>query len=209
MRERRVDDDGPDRDERDERAEAHPISGRSADQGGGEDGEHQLKGHEGQRRNGQVHPRHSDLSVGQTGHIKPADQAAEGVVVESERVTHQYPGHRDNSDRHKALHDHAERMLRPDQTRVEEREARGHQQHQRGAHDDPGGVSGVDPCGFGQEEVHRGHFSRAVARISSSAALPRSDYWLLAPRCLDSPQGVTTTATVHLGQSSRVMAEYT
>ena len=83
-----------------------------------------------------------------------AEQAATRIGVERERVPRDDPRDGDDRDRHEAMHDHRQRMLRPDHAGVEEREPRRHQQDERRADDDPRRVSGVDRWGRGQE-VHR------------------------------------------------------
>ena len=65
--------------------------------------------------------------------------------AEGERVADQDPEHAHHARRHQALHEQRERVLRPHQAGVEQRQpGQGHHQHQRAAGEQPRGVARVE-----------------------------------------------------------------
>ena len=64
------------------------------------------------------------------------------ALGEREAVGDERPQDPDEPERHVAHHHGIERILRPDQATVKERQGRRHEEHQRGRHEHPGGVGG-------------------------------------------------------------------
>ena len=65
------------------------------------------------------------------------------VVAECDRVAVKHPQHRHHAHRADAHHEHVEHASGADHAAVEERQSRGHQQHQRGTCQHPGGIAGI------------------------------------------------------------------
>ena len=65
------------------------------------------------------------------GEVQVADEAVAGAEGEGE--AHQHPDDADDGDGDVVLHEHAEGVLRADHAAVEERQAGGHEQHERAA----------------------------------------------------------------------------
>jgi hypothetical protein len=135
MRDRRVHEERPQRDEREIRSEPHPLDHGPRDQGCGDDGKGALVRHEedvGDR------PLRLDPDATQEQVRHPTEERVsfgEGETIGGERP---YDAHQAQGG--EAHHHGIERVLGPDQTAVEEREGRCHQQHQRGGHQHPGGI---------------------------------------------------------------------
>ena len=142
---RGVDEGRPGDGEQHEGLEALALGEGAGDQGRGDDGEHHLEGHEGEMRN------RGGVDVGRlAGHalegqpVEAADEAEPGVRPEGEGVAPQDPGDAHESEDEEAVHDRAEHVLAADEAAVEEGEPRRHEHDERSAHQDPGGVAGVD-----------------------------------------------------------------
>ena len=86
--------------------------------------------------------RHQALEAEEVERV--AEQAGADVVAEGHRVAVEHPEDADQRQRAEAHHHHVQDALGADHAAVEERQAWGHQQHERGAGEDPGGVAGVD-----------------------------------------------------------------
>ena len=135
VRDRGVDDEAPQRDEREVGPEAHPLDDRARHQGGGDDRERALVGHEQEVRDRalrlEAHP-------GQAGLREPAHEGR--ALGEGEAVAEERPGHADEAQRGDAHHHGVEGVLGAHEAPVEERQRRRHQQHQRGRNEHPGRV---------------------------------------------------------------------
>ena len=160
---REVDERHPQAREQQPAAELDAVGHRAGDQRDGDDREHQLEGDE-HRRGQREHQRDVDRGgrfdtgtrIGDDfGSRVSADEALEAeelrrvaeqiadVVAESKRVAVQHPQHRHHTHGADAHHDHVEHALGANHAAVEERQARGHQQHHRGACQHPCCVTGV------------------------------------------------------------------
>ena len=106
-------------------------------------------------------------------------------VPEKPGVAEQQPGHCDQRDRDEAHHDHVEHAGGADHAAVEDGQARGHQQHQSGAGEQPGGGGGIDTLAratpndpdenVGSAFQSRGKGVSGMFRVA--AGLPRSHRW--------------------------------
>jgi hypothetical protein len=142
-----VRDDGIDR-HRPDGHEHHPggelgaVGDGATDQGRGDDREGQLERGIQQFRNLPVqgvrayaaHPRVR----------QPAYEAAGAAVGERQAVAHQQPCDCHQGDGDEAHHDHVEYAGGAHHAAVEDRQAGRHQQHERGAGQQPGGRGGID-----------------------------------------------------------------
>ena len=139
VRHRGVHQQGPERDEGDVGTEPHPLHHGTRDQRRGDDGEGGLVGHE-------QHVGNGALCLGADALQPEVGEAAEerASVAEGQAVCRKRPGDPDDAQRHEAHHHGVERVLVPHQAAIEERERRGHEQHQRGGDQHPGGVGGID-----------------------------------------------------------------
>ena len=63
---------------------------------------------------------------------------------ERQRVAVEDPHHRHERDRAQRMHDRGEDVLLADHASVEERQRRRHEEDERGADEEPSGVTGVD-----------------------------------------------------------------
>jgi hypothetical protein len=140
---RRVDEQRPQRGEDHERPEPHAVGQRAADEGRGDDGEHQLEGHEQQRRDVQRQSRDRLAHVRETGEAEAAEESAPDIGAEGDRVAEHHPDNGDDRDADVVLHEHGQDALGPHHPRVEEGQAGGHEQNKSGAHKHPGCVAGV------------------------------------------------------------------
>ena len=116
-------------------------------------------------------------------------QPAADVVAERERVAVEHPQHADDAECCRSHHHHVEDALGADHAAVEERQARGHEQHERGAGQDPGGVAvswvsrGFLLRGPGSvQEVGRGGLPSDAPKVSGVYPSLRSGYGLVTWR---------------------------
>ncbi len=135
VRDRGVDDEAPQRDEGEVGPEAHPLDDRARHQGGGDDRERALVGHEEEVRDRalrlETHP----------GEQRLREPTHEGRALgEGEAVAEERPGHADEAQGGDAHHHGVEGVLGAHEAAVEERQRRRHQQHQRGRNEHPGRV---------------------------------------------------------------------
>ncbi len=146
VRNREVDNGDPHRDEDGPGTELGPVRDRSRDERGRDHREHQLERREDEDRDRVLPTVDRDLveHVAQTDSAEVADEAVGVFVAERQREAEQHPQRGDDADRQHAHHQHVEHGLGADHAAVEEGKARGHEQHERGAHEDPGGVACVD-----------------------------------------------------------------
>ena len=152
----------PHRDEHDVGPEAHALHHRTRDQGRRDDGEGALIGHEQQVRNGALGRQVDTVQERVAESAEP--RRARG---EREAVGHERPQDPDKPEGHVAHHHGVERILRPDQATVEERQGWRHEEHQRGRHENPGGVGrheGWNGILQREEKVWTGHSETASMR---------------------------------------------
>jgi hypothetical protein len=140
-----VDNQRPQNHEQQHGPEFHALGKCAGDERGRDDGEHQLVDHEGLERDGR-----RIVAVGLRTHAPQEDvvQATDEAVAgaEGEAVADNGPKDRNHGHHGKTLDHGSEDVLFAHQAAVEEREARsGHHQHECGAGEHPGVVSG----GFG------------------------------------------------------------
>ena len=136
VRDRRVDDDAPEGDEEDVGGEAHPLDDRAGDKRGGDDGERCLIRHVEHVRDGaeRLQPDASQEHVRQIAN--PLVSRRERQRVGDERPDDAGEGERDETHHHRV-----QRVLRAHEAAVEERQHRGHQQHQCRRAEHPRGIS--------------------------------------------------------------------
>jgi hypothetical protein len=78
--------------------------------------------------------------------------------AEYDAVAVEHPEHGDQAGNGEALHQHAEHVLGAHHAGVEQRQARnGHQQHQSGRDNHPGGITGVERGWGGHGRGGQGH----------------------------------------------------
>jgi hypothetical protein len=149
VRDREVHDGDPDAGEDHPRAELRAVGHGAGDEGDGDDGEGRLEadeGHRGVRADGDLLadqlllPGHQAVEAEVLDRV--ADQPADGVA-EGEGVAVEHPQDADEAECPEAHHHHVEDPAVAVHAAVEHREAWGHQQHQRGAGQDPGGRARV------------------------------------------------------------------
>ncbi|MEI2643903.1 MAG: hypothetical protein V9G10_16760 [Candidatus Nanopelagicales bacterium] len=140
VRDREVDQRGPDPAEQDPRAELHAVGHRTGDQGDGDRREHRLEG--GERHHRVDRCRVVGHHAAQPGKFcEAAEQAVAHVSAECQRVAVQHPQHADEEQRPHHHHHHVERGLRPRHAAVEECQAGQHEQYKGSAGENPGGVA--------------------------------------------------------------------
>jgi hypothetical protein len=175
VRDGEVDDRRPHAGEDQPGAELGAVGDGAADERHRDDREDGLEADEG----------HGGQAAGLAGHVlhqalQPevlegiAEQAGADVVAECHRVAVEHPQHADQGQRAEAHHHHVQNALRADHAAVEERETWGHQQHERGAGEDPGGVAGVDHGNllWGHRPGAAGNGPRAGAGRGVHGAVP-------------------------------------
>ena len=81
------------------------------------------------------------LHVAKQHVLEISDETSESRRAERDRVSEHDPDHCDDADGKKALDENGERVLAMDESTVEERHARGHQQDERGTDQDPARVA--------------------------------------------------------------------
>ena len=137
-----VDEDGPEGEKESHGAELHALGESSGDEGGGDDGEHELVDHVGLLGNGgSVVGVGSECDTAEKEVLKAADK--EVSVAEGERITDDCPDDSDQAHHGKTLHHGAEDVLSADKAAVEEGETgAGHEQDEGGGDEHPGVVTG-------------------------------------------------------------------
>ncbi len=126
------------------RAEADAIGKGAADERGRDDREHQLEEEEGQEgHRGRVDVIGGDADALQADQLEVADHATSATTV-GQAEAYQDPDDGDNAHGDEALHHDGEHVLAADQPAIEERQARSHEEDERGADEDESGVSGVE-----------------------------------------------------------------
>ncbi len=126
-------------------AEPGPVGHRTGDQGDRDHREHALEGDEGHRRETAPvagHITHQPLEPGVLAGV--AQQPTDQVVTERDGVAEEHPQDADQRERPEAHHHHVQDAVRAHHPAIEEREPRGHQQHQGCGGEHPGGVAGVE-----------------------------------------------------------------
>jgi hypothetical protein len=133
---RGVDEEEPEAEEHRVAPELEPVGGGPRDQRRGDDGEHELEGAEGQRGDCQGEVAgvagKGEFGVGdvlEADEVEVADELP--AVAEGQAEADHGPQHADEAHGEEVLHEHAEYVLGPDHSAVEEGQARGHEQHQR------------------------------------------------------------------------------
>jgi hypothetical protein len=129
-----VDADRPQRGEGQERAEAHPLDDGAGHERHRDDAEGRLEGHEQELRDGGPLAR-DEGDVVQERLPEPTEQVA--GAVERERVPDRCPRHHGDRDRGDAHHERVERVLRADETGVEEAQRRRHHEDEGGCGEHP------------------------------------------------------------------------
>ncbi len=134
VRDRRVHDDQPHGDEDHVGGELHPVSSRSRDQRWRDDRERHLERAEQHERDRERSE--EPIRIGQRGpdilhprEVEVADEALVARVAERQAEGDRAPQDPEDPHREEVLHQHAEHVLRADHAAVEERQARGHEQH--------------------------------------------------------------------------------
>ena len=137
-----VDQQGPEAEEDGHGAELHALGEGSGDEGGGDDGEHELVDHVGLMGDGGgVGGFGGEADSVEEEIIEAADEAVS--VAEGEGITDQRPEDGDEAHHGKALHHGAEHVFSADEAAVEERQAgAGHEQDEGGGDQHPGVVAG-------------------------------------------------------------------
>ena len=139
-----VDQQAPEHEEDEVRLEADAVGESAGDQRGGDDGEHQLEEEEGEEGNrGGVGVAGREADVLQAKVVEIADQPPVVAAV-GEAEADEDPEDRDDAHRDEALHHDGQDVLVADESAVEEGQARRHEQDERGAEEDEGGVTGVE-----------------------------------------------------------------
>src|ERR1043165_9109459 len=139
MRNRRVDEQRPERDERDVGTEAHPLDDRAGDQRRGDDGEGPLI-----REEQEVRDRPLRAEADAAEEEEPAAAAPRRPMSEGDGVAEERPGQADEAERGEAHHQRVEGILRAHHPTVEESEGGGHHEDERGGNQEPGSVGAVD-----------------------------------------------------------------
>ncbi len=152
-----VDQNAPQHGEQRPAAERRAVGDRTRHQGDRDDGEAGLEGHE---RHGRQRAR-DRVGAHQALQAEVLERVAEDAeerralvsgcaeleadrVAERHAVAEEHPQDADRAHADEAHHHHVENALGPDHATVEEGETGGHQQHQSGGGENPGGVAGVD-----------------------------------------------------------------
>src|ERR1043166_3282937 len=170
---------------------SHPLRDRARDERGRDDREHQLEHRVRlQRDRGRVR------RIGVYTHpLEPQPgQAAPpgGAVSECDRVPHQNPLHADHAERDYAHHHRVERVLRPDQSAVEEGQAHRHDHAESRGCKHPGGVTRRNGG------VHES--SAAVAptccALSRAARCTASAFTAVSAALSSSPVRIRTTRSI-------------
>jgi len=137
-----VDEDGPEGEKESHGAELHALGKGAGDEGGGDDGEHELVDHVGLLGNG-------GCVVGVGGESDSAEKEVfkaadeEVSVAEGERITDDCPDDGDKTHHGKTLHHGAEDVLSADEAAIKEGEAgSGHEQDEGCGDEHPGVVAG-------------------------------------------------------------------
>ena len=139
VRDRRVHDQAPERDEHEVGEEAHPLDDRARDERGCDDRERPLVGHEQDLRDRALR---LEADAGEKRLREVAhDRRALG---EGEAVAEQRPGDTHEAERRDAHHHGVEGVLGAHQASVEKRQRRRHQQHERGGDEHEGHVGRND-----------------------------------------------------------------
>ncbi len=145
VRDRRVDQEGPQEREEDEGLEALPLGERPGDEGRRDDGKHHLEGHVGAGGDCRRVGDRVLADAVQADEVQPADDApAVDVRAECEREAEEDPRDAHQGQDEDTVHDRAEHVLAAHQAAVEERETGRHQHDQRRRGQYPGGVAAVD-----------------------------------------------------------------
>ncbi|MPM97347.1 hypothetical protein SDC9_144520 [bioreactor metagenome] len=140
---RGVDEDQPEHREGGPRGERRPLGDGARQQRHRDDRETPLESGEGQRRDG-AHGRVAVDERIEEGELERVADDATQRVAERFAVTDHRPGDAHGGGAHEAHHHHVEHALGADHASVEEGQTRCHQQHQRRAGQQPGGVARVD-----------------------------------------------------------------
>src|SRR6185295_19090045 len=140
VRERIVDKRRPQNEEHDVAPEAHPLHDRARDQRGRDDREHALE-----HRVRLERDRRRVRRIGVQSHVVQAKprQSAEPRIPggECDRIADQHPLDTDHAERDNAHHHRIQRILRANETAVEERETDGHEQNQCARDEYPPGIA--------------------------------------------------------------------
>jgi hypothetical protein len=133
----RVDHDRPERRESDPGREAHPLDDGARDERHGDDGEGRLIGEEEEVRNRspRFEPDAREPEVVEAAEQRPARGEGQAVAGRGPRQA-------GGGERSEAHHHRVQGVLRARQAAIEEGEAGGHQQHERGRDQHPGGIGG-------------------------------------------------------------------
>ena len=176
VRDRRVDQHGPHRDEHDPGTEPGPVGDGAGDQGPGDHAEQALEHREQDDRDGQP----AVCTLGDQG-LQPevlqrvADESPADVVAEGDRVADEDPDDDDRREGAEGHHHHVQHALGAHHPAVEQREPRCHQEHQGRGCEEPGGVAGVDLGDhLGGEVVREELADRAEMRGESGHGRSRS-----------------------------------
>ena len=136
-----VNDEGPQRGEHQHGAEFHALGIGARNEGGSDDGEHELIDHEcGLRDGGRVIGVGVFANAVQEQVLQASDEGS--AFGENEAVAGDRPDHCNDGHHDEAMHHGAEHILSPYKTSVKERETwTGHHENQSGAHEHPGVVA--------------------------------------------------------------------
>ena len=145
VRQRRVDEDGPQDREQDEGPEPLALGEGAGDEGRGDGRKHHLEPGEQDERHGRGIDRAGlEADAVEQREIESADQP-EPVDVRPEREGEpdHDPDDADQGQAEEAVHDRRQDVLAADEAAVEQGEAWQHDHDQGGRHEEPGGISGI------------------------------------------------------------------
>ncbi len=146
MNEGDVDQQAPQHQEEQVGLERDAIGEGAANQRRRDDGEHQLEEEERQEGHcGRVHVIGCDAHPSQSNPVQVADDAPHiAAVREAEAHEHPNDGHDAHGD--EALHHDRQHVSMPNESTIEERQARGHEEDECGTEEDESGVCGIHAC---------------------------------------------------------------
>jgi len=107
----------------------------------------------------------------QPNELEAADNTAARGRREYERIAGDYPDGADDGDREEVVHQHVEHVLCPHHAAIKERQSRCHEEHQRGAHQHPRRIAGID-LAHQSTSSYRCRYSDLPASVGISRALP-------------------------------------
>ena len=174
VRDRRVHEHRPQPDEPDPRRELHAVGDRAGDQRGRDDREHHLERRERQRRDRhRAEAGRGDRRSTSSSNARSKLPIHLPVPPNASEYTNTAQSTLDEPEAEEVLHQHREHVLGPHHAAVEQRQARRHEHHERGAHQHPRGVARVDlhrvPPPLARGRRHRVRAVREPTEMSGAA----------------------------------------